>query len=119
MSGCGYLIIIVNNRSIYLLNALRFVAFDIQGKQVHLENGAMYRAPTATGSEPMQLNIEGATSSQIHYLRTFADARAIVSMFIRPSCCRRWREFYWPRSCSILALTWNRGGRNMPSALNP
>ena len=33
----------------------------------------------ATGSEPVRLQIEGATNSQVHYLRTFADARAIVS----------------------------------------
>ena len=64
-----------------LLNA-RVSALDIPAKQVHLENGAMYGFEAlliATGSEPVQLQIKGATSSQLYYLRTFADARAIVS----------------------------------------
>jgi NADPH-dependent 2,4-dienoyl-CoA reductase/sulfur reductase-like enzyme/nitrite reductase/ring-hydroxylating ferredoxin subunit len=64
-----------------LLNA-RVSALDIPAKQVHLENGATYGFEAlliATGSEPVQLQIEGATRSQLHYLRTFADARAIVS----------------------------------------
>lgn len=55
---------------------------DIPAKNVHLENGATYGFEAlliATGSEPVQLQIAGATSSQLHYLRTFADARAIVS----------------------------------------
>ena len=64
-----------------LLNA-RVSALDIPAKQVQLENGAMYGFEAlliATGSEPVRLQIEGATNSQVHYLRTFADARAIVS----------------------------------------
>ena len=64
-----------------LLNA-HVSALDIPAKQVHLENGEMYGFEAlliATGSDPVQLQIEGATSSQLHYLRTFADARAIVS----------------------------------------
>jgi len=64
-----------------LLNA-RVSALDIPARQVHLENGTMYGFEAlliATGSEPVQLQIEGATSSQLHYLRTFSNARAIVS----------------------------------------
>jgi apoptosis-inducing factor 3 len=64
-----------------LLNA-RVSALDIPAKQVHLENGATYAFEAlliATGSEPVQLQIEGATNSHLHYLRTFADARAIVA----------------------------------------
>jgi NADPH-dependent 2,4-dienoyl-CoA reductase/sulfur reductase-like enzyme len=97
-----------------MLNA-RVSALDIPAKQVHLENGAMYGFESlliATESEPVRLQIEGATDSQVHYLRTFADARAIVSKAaVCPSRCRRWREFYWPRSRSLLALVWNRGGQ--------
>ncbi|MGB6742912.1 MAG: FAD-dependent oxidoreductase [Terracidiphilus sp.] len=69
-------------QDIDLLLNTRVSALDISAKQVHLENGAMYRFEAlliATGSEPVQLQIEGATGSQLHYLRTFADARAIVS----------------------------------------
>ena len=33
----------------------------------------------ATGAEPVRLDIAGATQSQLHYLRTFADSRAIVA----------------------------------------
>jgi NADPH-dependent 2,4-dienoyl-CoA reductase/sulfur reductase-like enzyme len=64
-----------------LLNA-RVSALDIPARQVHLENGEMYGFEAlliATGSEPVRLQIEGAISAQLHYLRTFADARAIVS----------------------------------------
>ena len=63
-----------------VLNA-RVSALDISRKRVQLENGKMYEFASlliATGAEPVRLQIEGATESQIHYLRTFADARAIV-----------------------------------------
>jgi len=42
----------------------------------HIEFGALL---IATGAEPVRLDIPGATDSQIHYLRTFADSRAIVA----------------------------------------
>jgi NADPH-dependent 2,4-dienoyl-CoA reductase/sulfur reductase-like enzyme/nitrite reductase/ring-hydroxylating ferredoxin subunit len=64
-----------------LLNS-RVSTLDIPARRVHLENGATYGYDAlliATGSEPVQLQIEGAASSELHYLRTFADARAIVS----------------------------------------
>ena len=32
----------------------------------------------ATGAEPVQLSVPGATGGRVHYLRTFADSRAIV-----------------------------------------
>jgi apoptosis-inducing factor 3 len=60
----------------------RVTALDIPRKNVQLENGKTYEFEAlliATGAEPVRLQIEGATDSQIHYLRTFADARAIVS----------------------------------------
>lgn len=60
----------------------RVSALDIPQKRVRLENGQTYGFEAlliATGAEPVRLKIEGATDSQIHYLRTFADARAIVS----------------------------------------
>ena len=63
------------------LNA-RVSALDIPAKRVHLENGEIYGFEAlliATGAEPVRLQIEGASASQIHYLRTFRDSRAIAS----------------------------------------
>jgi len=60
----------------------RVSALDIPRKRVLLENGQTYGFEAlliATGAEAVRLKIEGATDSQIHYLRTFADARAIVA----------------------------------------
>jgi len=64
-----------------LLNS-RVSALDIPRRRVQLESGQTYGFEAlliATGAETVRLQIEGATDSQIHYLRTFADARAIVS----------------------------------------
>jgi apoptosis-inducing factor 3 len=64
-----------------LLNA-RVSALDVPAKRVHLENGETYGFEAlliATGAEPVRLQIEGADRSHVRYLRTFADARAIVS----------------------------------------
>ena len=60
----------------------RVSALDIARRRVQLENGQTYKFASlliATGAEPVPLKIEGATDSQIHYLRTFADASALVS----------------------------------------
>jgi apoptosis-inducing factor 3 len=42
----------------------------------HIEFGALL---LATGADPVRLPIEGATDSQLHYLRTFADSKAIIA----------------------------------------
>jgi NADPH-dependent 2,4-dienoyl-CoA reductase/sulfur reductase-like enzyme/nitrite reductase/ring-hydroxylating ferredoxin subunit len=63
-----------------VLNA-RVSSLDVAEKQVRLEDGRTYPFDTlliATGAEPVRLAIPGATDSQLHYLRTFADSRAIV-----------------------------------------
>ena len=60
----------------------RVSAIDAGQKRVRLENGAMrgYGALLlATGAEPVRLEIPGAAPSQVHYLRTFADSKAIVA----------------------------------------
>ena len=60
----------------------RVSALDIPRRRLHLESGQTYGFGAlliATGAEPVRLKIEGATDSQLCYLRTFADARAIVS----------------------------------------
>jgi len=63
-----------------LLNS-RVSSLDIKGKQILLENGKKMEFGAlllATGADPVHLPIAGATESQIHYLRTFADSRAII-----------------------------------------
>ena len=69
-------------RRIDLLLNSRVSSIDAQRKQVQLENGRAHGFGAlliATGADPVRLQIPGATDSQIHYLRTFADSRAIVA----------------------------------------
>ncbi len=64
-----------------VLNA-RVSSLDVKRKHVQLENGKAYGFGAlliATGADPVRLPIPGAAESQVHYLRTFADARAIVA----------------------------------------
>jgi NADPH-dependent 2,4-dienoyl-CoA reductase/sulfur reductase-like enzyme/nitrite reductase/ring-hydroxylating ferredoxin subunit len=70
------------DRRIELVLNSRVSALDLQQKRVQLENGKTYRFEAlliATGAEPVRLKIEGATDSQINYLRTFADSKAIIA----------------------------------------
>jgi len=71
-----------SDRRIDLVLGSRVSSLDIKRRQVQLENGKTYGFGAlliATGAEPVRLQIEGATDAQIHYLRTFADSRAIVA----------------------------------------
>src|SRR6266403_2101091 len=71
-----------SDRRIDLVLGSRVSSLDIQRRSLQLENGKTYEFEAlliATGAEPIRLQIEGATDSQIHYLRTFADSRAIVA----------------------------------------
>jgi NADPH-dependent 2,4-dienoyl-CoA reductase/sulfur reductase-like enzyme/nitrite reductase/ring-hydroxylating ferredoxin subunit len=64
-----------------VLNA-RVSSLDVRSKSVQLESGKAYQYDAlliATGAEPVRLDIPGATASQVHYLRTFTDSRAIVA----------------------------------------
>ena len=64
-----------------VLNA-RVASLDAQRKHLRLENGKTYEFDAlllATGAEPVRLDIAGATDSQVHYLRTFTDSKAIVA----------------------------------------
>jgi len=57
-------------------------SLDVPAKRVQLESGKSYGFGAlllATGADPVRLDIPGATASQIHYLRTFADSRAIIA----------------------------------------
>jgi apoptosis-inducing factor 3 len=68
-------------RRIELLLNARVSSLDVRKKFVQLENGKRVEFDAlliATGADPVRLNIPGATDSQIHYLRTFSDSRAII-----------------------------------------
>jgi apoptosis-inducing factor 3 len=67
---------------IELVLGTRVTALDLQQKRVQIENGKTYEFDAlliATGAEPVRLKIEGATDSQVNYLRTFAGSRAIIA----------------------------------------
>jgi len=57
-------------------------SLDTKQKTIGTEDGKKYEYGTlllATGAEPVRLPLEGDTTSQIFYLRSFADSQAIVS----------------------------------------
>jgi NADPH-dependent 2,4-dienoyl-CoA reductase/sulfur reductase-like enzyme/nitrite reductase/ring-hydroxylating ferredoxin subunit len=69
-------------RRIDLVLNSRVSSVDVRAKRVELEDGRSYAFGAlliATGTEPVRLDIPGAEPSRIHYLRTFADSRAIVA----------------------------------------
>jgi NADPH-dependent 2,4-dienoyl-CoA reductase/sulfur reductase-like enzyme len=69
-------------RKIDLLLHSRVASLDTRTKQIVLENGRTLEFGAlllATGADPVRLPIEGATDSQLHYLRTFADSKAILA----------------------------------------
>jgi NADPH-dependent 2,4-dienoyl-CoA reductase/sulfur reductase-like enzyme/nitrite reductase/ring-hydroxylating ferredoxin subunit len=71
----------VEQRIDLVLNA-RVSALDVKGCRVQLEDGRSYPFGAlliATGATPVRLSFPGNPSIPIHYLRTFADSRAIVA----------------------------------------
>lgn len=69
-----------SNRIDLVLNS-RVTSIDVERKRVQLENGSSHVFGAfllATGADPIQLPIAGAPASQLQYLRTFADARALI-----------------------------------------
>ncbi len=69
-------------RRIDLVLGSRVTTLDVKKKQVQLENGKSYPFGAlllATGADPVRLPVEGANASQIFYLRTFADSKAIIA----------------------------------------
>ena len=60
----------------------RVESIDVKGKRVRLETGQTHAFDAlllATGSSPVRLKLGGSAAIPIHYLRTFADSRAIVA----------------------------------------
>src|SRR5437763_3075641 len=70
------------DRGIDLLLQSRVLSLDTKGRRIVLENGKALEFGAlllATGADPVHLRIEGATDSQLHYLRTFTDSKAIIT----------------------------------------
>jgi NADPH-dependent 2,4-dienoyl-CoA reductase/sulfur reductase-like enzyme len=70
------------DRKIDLLLHSRVSSLDTKRRRIVLENGKALEFGAlllATGADPVRLPIEGATDSQLHYLRTFADSKAIIA----------------------------------------
>jgi NADPH-dependent 2,4-dienoyl-CoA reductase/sulfur reductase-like enzyme/nitrite reductase/ring-hydroxylating ferredoxin subunit len=58
---------------------------DVPKKRIRLDNGNSYEFGAlllATGADPVRLSIPGASDSQLHYLRTFADSRTLAQKAI-------------------------------------
>jgi NADPH-dependent 2,4-dienoyl-CoA reductase/sulfur reductase-like enzyme/nitrite reductase/ring-hydroxylating ferredoxin subunit len=69
-----------DNRIELLLNS-RVDSIDVARRDVLLENGSRRSFGAlliATGAEPIHLPIPGADAPHVHYLRSFADSKAIV-----------------------------------------
>jgi NADPH-dependent 2,4-dienoyl-CoA reductase/sulfur reductase-like enzyme/nitrite reductase/ring-hydroxylating ferredoxin subunit len=68
-------------RKIELLLGSRASSIDLSARQVVLEGGARHAFGAlliATGADPVRLPIPGADRAHVHYLRSFADSRALV-----------------------------------------
>jgi NADPH-dependent 2,4-dienoyl-CoA reductase/sulfur reductase-like enzyme/nitrite reductase/ring-hydroxylating ferredoxin subunit len=71
-----------SEKRIELLLNSRVASIDIAARRVLLESGqgrAFGALLIATGAEPVRLPVPGAEGPQVHYLRSFADSRAIVA----------------------------------------
>ncbi len=71
-----------SERGIELVLGARASSLDSRAKQLRLEDGRSYGFDAlliATGAEPVRIPVDGAEPSQIHYLRSFSDSKAIVA----------------------------------------
>jgi NADPH-dependent 2,4-dienoyl-CoA reductase/sulfur reductase-like enzyme/nitrite reductase/ring-hydroxylating ferredoxin subunit len=69
-------------RRIELLLGSRVSSLDPGARTVRLEDGSQHAFGSlliATGADPVRLPIPGADGPQVHYLRSYADSRAIVA----------------------------------------
>jgi apoptosis-inducing factor 3 len=68
-------------RQIDLVLNSRVASLDAKQKRIQLEHGKIYDFGAlllATGADPVKLPVPGASDSQLHYLRTFADSRTLA-----------------------------------------
>ena len=71
-----------SERNIDLVLNSRATSLDTKQKKMTTEDGKTYEYGAmllATGADPVELPLEGASLSQILYLRSFADSKAIVA----------------------------------------
>ena len=71
-----------SDRRIELALNTRAISLDVRKKQVRTQSGKPYdfdRLLLATGADPVKLSIPGARESQLSYLRTYADGRALAA----------------------------------------
>ena len=71
-----------SERKIELVLNSRVTSLDTKQKKISTEDGKTYECGAlllATGADPVRLPVEGATASQILYLRSFADSKAIAA----------------------------------------
>jgi NADPH-dependent 2,4-dienoyl-CoA reductase/sulfur reductase-like enzyme/nitrite reductase/ring-hydroxylating ferredoxin subunit len=71
-----------SERNIALVLNSRATSLDTKQKKITTEDGKTYEYGAlllATGADPVELPLEGVTPSQILYLRSFADSKAIVA----------------------------------------
>jgi NADPH-dependent 2,4-dienoyl-CoA reductase/sulfur reductase-like enzyme len=71
-----------NQHRIEVVSRTQARSLDIQRREVITDAGsrvAFDRLLLATGAEPIRLTLPGADSPHVHYLRTLADARALIA----------------------------------------
>jgi NADPH-dependent 2,4-dienoyl-CoA reductase/sulfur reductase-like enzyme len=99
-------------RRIELLLGSRVSAIDVKARQVLVEGGAPHPFGAlliATGADPVRPPIPGAGSSRVHYLRSFADSRALVEKAgSARRARRRGRRLHRTRSVGVAASAGNQ-----------
>jgi NADPH-dependent 2,4-dienoyl-CoA reductase/sulfur reductase-like enzyme/nitrite reductase/ring-hydroxylating ferredoxin subunit len=71
-----------SERNIILVLNSRATSLDTKQRKISTEDGKTYEYGAlllATGADPVRLQLEGAWPSQVFYLRSFADSKAIVA----------------------------------------
>lgn len=71
-----------DEHGITLLSGVRVTGVDLAARQLTLDHGQARdfdRLLIATGADPVRLKVPGAERGHVHYLRSLADCRAIIS----------------------------------------